>query len=494
MAKERKRLRAKITVGHMPDGKPIIKYASGYSDRELEAHKTELRKKYIGGAEVQREVLYGQYVTEWYAAYKKPHLSASSRASYASIINRYILPDLGNRQMRAITATQLQMHVNSFSNMGTTVLTYIVSILQNTFRLAAAQGIIDRNPADALKRPKTEKATKRALTSDEKAATLSVIETHPDGLFLALLYYTGLRRGEVLGLRKRHIRGEILVLGYTHPAQFYLLKRYRLTQTAINHEYAMALNRYGKRMAVHVKIDTGMKRLGEPAQNIEQIMRIFECKNLRITGIYTHFSVQSDGFTQVQVDQFNHLLAELKEQGFRIPVAHAQSSCGIFARSDLRYDFARAGLALYGVYPDTGSQMQQAALRPVLSVKARVSAVKTILAGEAAGYGCAFFAPHDMQIAVLSIGYADGIPRALSCGLGHVLIHGLKASIVGYVCMDMVLVDITDIADVKQGDIAVVIGKDGDNQISACDLAEQAGTVPNEILSRLGNRLERCAR
>ncbi len=299
--------------------------------------------------------------------------------------------------------------------------------------------------------------------------------------------------GEGVALRKRHIQGEILVLGYTHPEQFRLLKRYRLTQTVIDYEYAMTLNRYGRRMKAHVKIDTGMRRLGEPSENIVQITRIFQCKNLHITGIYTHFSVQSDAFTRAQVDRFQHVLATLAEHGFAVPKAHAQSSCGIFTRFDFAFDFARAGLALYGAYQDTGSQIQHIALRPVLSVKARVSAVKTILAGEAVGYGCAFFAPRDMRIAVLSVGYADGIPRALSCGLGHVLVRGHAAPIVGYVCMDMIMVDITNIPNVEQGDAAVVIGKDGDQQITVFELAEKTGTVPNEILSRLGSRLERCA-
>ena len=130
-------------------------------------------------------------------------------------------------------------------------------------------------------------------------------------------------------------------------------------------------------------------------------------------------------------------------------------------------------------------------LRPVLSVKARVALVKDLYAGETAGYGLGYRAERDRKIAVLSIGYADGIPRALSCGKGRVLIAGSEAPIIGLICMDQMLVDVTDIPDAAAGDTAVLIGTSGSRKISACDLAEQTETITNEILSRLGNRLNR---
>ncbi|HBM74581.1 MAG TPA: serine racemase VanT catalytic subunit, partial [Clostridiaceae bacterium] len=132
-----------------------------------------------------------------------------------------------------------------------------------------------------------------------------------------------------------------------------------------------------------------------------------------------------------------------------------------------------------------------ASLKPVLSVKARVALVKDIFKGEAAGYGLQFVAKQDTRIAVLAIGYADGIPRSLSCGVGKVLIHGHEAPIIGRICMDQTLVDVSGILNVQAGDIAVVIGKSGNIEITACDIAKEAGTISNEILSRLGKRLER---
>ena len=291
---------------------------------------------------------------------------------------------------------------------------------------------------------------------------------------------------EGVALRKRHIKGKILVLGYTHPEQLHLLKRYRLAQTVIDFEYAKTLNDYGKRLRVHIGVDTGMRRLGERSENIDNILEMFKFENLVIDGIYSHFSLQSDAFTQTQVERFRTVLTAIEAHGFSVPHAHLQGSYGVLSRPDLSFDYARVGIALYGAAEHT---CEGVTLRPVLSVKARVSTVKAVFAGEAVGYGLAFVAPDTMKIAVLSIGYADGVPRSLSCGTGGVLINGSAASIVGYVCMDQTIVDVTHIADVKQGDIAVVIGQDGDREISAIDIAKQTGTVPNEVLSRLGSRM-----
>ncbi|NLU52733.1 MAG: serine racemase VanT catalytic subunit [Clostridiaceae bacterium] len=303
---------------------------------------------------------------------------------------------------------------------------------------------------------------------------------------------------EGVELRKYGIQGEILILGYTHPEQLQLLTRYRLMQTVIDYEYAKTLNCYGSRIAVHIKVDTGMHRLGEPWVNIDNILRIFKFKNLDIKGIYMHLSaVDSDrqankNFTQKQIDDFYYVLSRIQKQGFALPKVHIQSSYGVFNRPDLSCDYARIGIALYGMLSTFNDTKEyNIGLRPVLSVKARVSAVKTLSAGETVGYGLDYTTHHRMKIAVITIGYADGIPRCLSGGIGYVLINGKKAFVVGRICMDQMIVDVTDIENVMQGDIAVIIGKSGKAEITACELAEKAGTIANEILSRLGTRLER---
>lgn len=299
---------------------------------------------------------------------------------------------------------------------------------------------------------------------------------------------------EGVKMRQQRIRGEILILGYTHPEQFYLLRKYRLTQTVIDNEYARTLDNYGKKLTVHIKVDTGMHRLGERSENIEKILRMFKCKNVVIAGIYTHLcACDSDvEFTQMQVDHFFRVLSAIEENGIKLPKVHIQSSYGIFNRPDLAFDYARVGIALYGMLSSLeDTKKYNIGLRPVLSVKARISMIRTLFASESVGYGLAFTAPNDMRIAVVAIGYADGIPRHLSCGVGHVLMNGQKAPIIGRICMDQMMVDITEINSVKQGDIAVIIGKSGDAEITACEIAEQTGTISNEILSRLGCRLEK---
>ncbi|MFZ7104106.1 MAG: serine racemase VanT catalytic subunit [Peptococcaceae bacterium] len=302
---------------------------------------------------------------------------------------------------------------------------------------------------------------------------------------------------EGVELRKRQIEGEILILGYTHPEQFPLLVKYGLTQTVLDLDYAELLNGFGEKLVVHIKIDTGLRRLGERSENSDRILRIFACKNLSITGIFTHFRAENDGetgenFTQEQLERFHHVRSEIEKCGFTRPKAHVQNSYGILNRPDLAFDYARIGRALYGTLSDLGGADRYGVeLRPVLSLKARVSAVKTVFTGEYVGYGFTFIAPKAMRIAVLTIGYADGLSRSLSCGAGHVLIDGHRAPVLGCICMDQTMVDVTDIEKVERGDTAVVIGKSGGVEISVCDVAEQAGTISTEVLSRLGTRLER---
>lgn len=300
---------------------------------------------------------------------------------------------------------------------------------------------------------------------------------------------------EGIALRRAGIRGEILILGYTHPAEFDKLRKYHLSQTVIDHAYALELKRYGRKVHVHVGIDTGMHRLGERCENIARICQIFKIDNLIIDGIMTHLSADEKAsgrekeFTDHQAAKFFHVINELEKRGIPCPPIHLQASYGILNYPHLAGDYARVGIGLYGMLGTLSDTLAwKESLSPVLSLKTRIALVKEILAGESAGYGLAFTAERRMRIAVLTIGYADGLPRSLSNGRGAVLIHGKKAAVIGNICMDQTLVDISDIADVKAGDAAVVIGRSGRLEITACDLASQAGTITNEILSRLGSR------
>ena len=225
---------------------------------------------------------------------------------------------------------------------------------------------------------------------------------------------------------------------------------------------------------------------------------MFNLHNLEIEGIYTHLCAddtdlpRDKAFTMEQGRAFYRMISKLRDRGLGCPKTHLLASYGLINYSELGGDYTRIGIALYGVLSTrTDRERCSISLRPVLSVKTRVTTLKTLQKGESAGYGLQFSADCDTRIAVLAIGYADGIPRSLSCSVGNVLIKGIKAPIIGRICMDQMLVDVSNIPNVKAGDVAVIIGQSGDEKITACDLAEQTGTISNEILSRLGERLER---
>lgn len=303
---------------------------------------------------------------------------------------------------------------------------------------------------------------------------------------------------EGIELRKGGVCGEILILGYTHPECFPLLIKYNLVQTVVNYHYAELLNDYGKPVKVHIKIDTGMHRLGERAEHIEEIARMFQMKNLVIEGAFTHLcadestSPKDRTFTEAQGKAFYQVISTLKEQGCSCPKVHLLASYGLINYPELSGDYARIGIALYGVLSNRSDiQKCKTPLLPVLSIKVRIAAIKDLFCGEGVGYGLSYTATENRKIAILPIGYADGIPRALSCGNGNVLINGNIAPIIGRICMDQTIIDITDIPTVKEGDIAIIIGKSGNAEITAYDIAEQTGTITNEILSRLGSRLDR---
>lgn len=303
---------------------------------------------------------------------------------------------------------------------------------------------------------------------------------------------------EGIELRKGGVEGEILVLGYTHPAQIPLLRKYHLIQTVVDSTYAHLLNAYGKKVTVHLKIDTGMHRLGERFEHLDAICDIFQCKNLDIAGVYTHLCsadtncVKDKGFTQKQGEAFYDVISQLKQRGYDCGKLHLLASSGLIHYPELAGDYARIGIAIYGLL-SSREELERCPLNlePVLSLKARVALVKDLYAGESAGYGLQYTAKQKEAIAVVTIGYADGIPRAMSYGNGAVLIHGCQAPIVGRVCMDQLLVNVTDVPNVKTGDIAVIIGKSGEREITAYDLAEQTGSITNEVVSRLGSRLDR---
>lgn len=302
---------------------------------------------------------------------------------------------------------------------------------------------------------------------------------------------------EGIQLREAGIAGQILVLGYTHPQDFPMLRQYGLTQTVVDYFYAKEMERFGKELAVHVGIDTGMHRLGEPSVHMEKILDIWSIRNLNITGVFSHLctsdgeSEQERAFAEQQEKEFQKVLAALKAHGAGAVRAHLQGSYGVLNGTAMDYDYARIGIALYGALSQSDPRLEERFdLRPVLSLKARIGCVKELKAGEGAGYGLAWHADGSRRIAAVSIGYADGIPRELS-GKGHALVRGTKAPIAGLICMDQLLLDVTDVPSAAAGDEAIFIGESEGVRIKAEEMAAEASTISNEILSRLGPRLKR---
>lgn len=304
---------------------------------------------------------------------------------------------------------------------------------------------------------------------------------------------------EALELRSNGVGGNILILGYTNPDRFDDLIRYNLIQNVINFEYAGVVNKFGKKIRVHIKIDTGMCRLGEKVTHVDKINKIFDMCNLDVEAIFTHLHVDDSqkienvNYTSHQIRNFYNLVDCLKNEHKREFKVHIMNSYGAIDYPELSGDYARVGICLYGVKSSKNDEFKnEVNLKPVLSLKARIACVKEINANDGVSYGRDFIAKHKMKIATVTIGYADGYPRCLSNTGTCVLINGRKTPILGRICMDQLIVDVTDIDNVNTGSIVTLIGKDGNEFISVEDISEKAGTISNEILSRLSLRLEYC--
>lgn len=304
---------------------------------------------------------------------------------------------------------------------------------------------------------------------------------------------------EGIQLRKAGIRGDILILGWTDPALAPQLRRWRLCATVTDADHGRALSARGVPVRVHLAVDTGMHRLGIPAEDTAALAELFALPHLRVEGVYSHLCT-SDGtseadraFAQNQTETFVRTLTLLRGMGLDPGLTHLQASYGILnpaCTAGHTFGAARPGLVLYGVYSDDTRVDHPLPLQPVLSLRARVAAVHRVPAGEGAGYGLAFTARRDTCLAVLAIGYADGLPRNYGAQGGVVLLHGARCPVVGRVCMDQMLVDATDLpTPPKAGETATLIGTDGAGTLRAEEVAVACGTITNELLSRLGPRL-----
>jgi len=298
---------------------------------------------------------------------------------------------------------------------------------------------------------------------------------------------------EAIMLRKEKIRTPILVLGMVLPTYTSPLFKYDIAQTVCTRELAQALNQqskyYKKPAKIHLKVDTGMGRLGFAyLEAFDFIKEIAKLKFLRIEGIFTHFpSADCDAaFTRHQIDIFNKLIQRLERAGICIPLQHAANSMGILHYQNSHFNLVRPGLILYGIYPRQGLKVK---LKPVLSLKSRIVFTKRVPKGQGISYGHSYFTKKDTTIVTLPIGYGDGYPRILS-NKADVLIAARRFKISGKICMDHVLVDVGD-ERVGTGDEVVLIGSYGKERIGSQELARLAETISYEILCGIGSRVPR---
>lgn len=304
---------------------------------------------------------------------------------------------------------------------------------------------------------------------------------------------------EAENLRRHNIQKPIYVIGYTHESQLDRMIVNDIRTTVFTYEMAKAVSECAKRLNkaanIHIKVDTGMSRIGfEPNdENVKLIKEISKLDNIFIEGIFTHFAKADEkdkAFTFEQLQRFNSFIKQLEDIGVNIPVKHCSNSAAIMEILEGNMDAVRAGIAMYGLYPSEEVDKNSVELKPALGLKSHVVYVKEIEKGTPVSYGGTFVADKKMKIATIPLGYGDGYRRSLS-NKGFVLINGKKAGILGRVCMDQFMVDVTDI-DVKKDDEVVLIGRSGEEVITAEMLASMAGETFNyEIVCDLGKRIPR---
>ena len=299
---------------------------------------------------------------------------------------------------------------------------------------------------------------------------------------------------EAIHLRENNIQGQILILGYTPLDRAEEIYKYDITQTLISEEYANELIKKNFPIKCHFAIDTGMRRIGLNSDDLdycESVIRKVYASNLILNGFFTHLCVADtpaeDAFTNRQITIFEELCDRVSD--LKLPYCHCLNSAGGLWHKSKYSCFIRLGIVLYGLKPDFLNALPEG-IEPVLSWKSVVSMVKDVKPGDSIGYGRTFKVDSPMRIATIPTGYADGYNRLLS-NKGWVLVNGRRASIVGRICMDQFMVDVTDIPDVKMGAEVILIGKSGNEVITADDLGHLCGTIGYEIVCGISDRVKR---
>ena len=304
---------------------------------------------------------------------------------------------------------------------------------------------------------------------------------------------------EALELRKNGVNCPILILGHIPYGDYDNIVKYNITPTISDYYEAELLSKAAVKAGViaplHIAVDTGMNRIGFPlnSESVKDIKAINDLSNIKIEGIFSHLAaadMSDKTYTRKQIEKFDDFVNTLSEIGVDAPIKHLYNSAGI-ADLEKRYDMVRQGIILYGLKPSDDVEFNNIAVpQPVMSMKTRVVQVKTLSAGESISYGCTYTTEKETIVATLCAGYADGVTRVLSNN-GEVLIRCKRAKIIGRVCMDQFMVDVTDIPDVEAGDTATIFGTDGEESISVDEIAKKANTINYEIICNINSRVTR---
>ncbi|MGI5902077.1 MAG: alanine racemase [Desulfitobacteriia bacterium] len=301
---------------------------------------------------------------------------------------------------------------------------------------------------------------------------------------------------EALDLRKIFPDITLMIIGPTLPEYSEILIQKDIIPEIFQVEQAEALSRaavkLNKQARLHIKVDTGMGRIGFRENAWEDIIKISRLPGLELEGIYTHLATADSrdlSYARQQLQIFDQLYLKLQAAGIKIPIRHAANSAALLQLPESHYELCRPGIILYGLQclEHPGDQPE---FKPLMSWKAKISHLKVIKKGESVGYGRSFIARSPTKVATLPLGYADGLRRSLNQG-GEVLIKGQKAKIIGNICMDQTMVDVTEINGVQVGDVATVIGREHQECISVEQMAALAGTINYEILCGVSKRVPR---
>lgn len=319
-----------------------------------------------------------------------------------------------------------------------------------------------------------------------------LVENGADRLAVAML-------SEALELREAGIKVPILILGYTDVTFAEMLINNDIEQTVYSLDYAKELSKkaeaLGKIAKIHIAVDTGMGRIGflPSKKSVEEVVEISKLHNLNITGVFTHFSnadEEDKSYAHNQINKFNLFIKDLEEREINLGIKHISNSASIIDIEDAHYNAIRPGIILYGYYPSEYINKEKLKLMPALSLKCQVIHVKELKKGEYIGYGRTFRTERDSIIATLPIGYADGYIRGLY-KKANVIVNGKLAPVVGRICMDQCMVDITDVGPVKVGDEVILLGEDNGLKNNADDMAKLLDTINYEILCMIGRRVPR---